>query len=173
MRKNQRQLHDCDRCGFTHRKHLLKKQRGMLLCSACFDTVLEIPPVNIPWGSSRENATSLTAVNTPTVYSITNAGILFLGQSYDNERDGVHKDSHMQVVGSGGAVAVVNNPQIVAATNGTILTLEGTDDTNTVTFHDGDGLSLASGQSVVLSDGVSITLVFNSTASTWVEASRS
>lgn len=173
LKTRRRQLHDCDRCGFTHRKHLLKKQRGMLLCPACYDTSLEIPPVNIPWGSPRDNATTITPVTSPTVFSITNAGITFLSQSQPHTREGSRTDYYMQIVGSGGAVDVVANPQIVAGTSRAILILEGTDNTNTVTLHDGDGLSLALGQSIILGDGVSITLAYNSTASAWVEASRS
>ena len=47
------------------------------------------------------------------------------------------------IEGSGGAVNITANPQIEAgATVGQILIIQGTSNTNTVTFEDGDGLSL-------------------------------
>jgi len=145
----------------------------MLLCSSCYDDVLEIPPLNIKWGTPRENSSSTAAVTNPTVFSITNAGVTFLSQSQPHTREGTRNNYYMHVVGSGGAVDVIANPQIVAGSSGTILTLRGTSDTNTVTLHNGDGLDLMDGASIILQNGKKITLAYSTATSTWVEASRS
>lgn len=52
---------------------------------------------------------------------------------------------HMRVQGSGGAITITANPQIVAGIDGQLLLLEGGSDTNTVTINDGTGLHLHGG----------------------------
>lgn len=77
----------------------------------------------------------------------------------------------MQVVGDG-VIDITADPQIVAGSEGDILTIEGTDDTNTVKLEDGTGLALWTGLSYTLKDNYVITLVYDSDASLWREVSR-
>jgi hypothetical protein len=73
------------------------------------------------------------------------------------------------IEGSGGAVDVSANPQIAAGnTVGQELILIGRNDTNTVLFEDGTGLSL-NGPFDMGADNV-LTLVWDT--SVWVEVSR-
>ncbi len=169
MRKNSRTLYDCIRCMFTFKKKDLKKQRGMLLCDACFDTTLEIEPVNMKLRSYRANSTTTTAVNSPTVFTITTAGITFLGRSQVSVREGVRNNYQMDVVGS--PTSITANPQITPGLQGTILTLVGTDDTNYVILKAGNGTDLIS--DMKLGKGGIITLVYSTVSSLWCETSRS
>lgn len=169
MKRSKRQLYDCDRCMFTYKKHELRRQRGMLLCSACFDSVLEIAPLNVRFTSPRENSTSTAAVRTPTVFTITTAGITALSQSFTHSRQGPLNSYQMNVVGI--PTTVTANPQIVAGQQGTLLTLLGTDNTNYVIIQAGNGTDLT--QQMVLKSGNVLSLVFNSTSSLWCETSRS
>lgn len=166
---NKRTLYDCDRCQFTYRKATLRKQRGMLLCDGCFDTVLEIEPLNLRLRSARANSTTTTAVNNGTVFTIGTAGVTSLSRSHVQTRQGVTKNFFMLVVGN--PTTITANPQIVAASAGTILTLEGTNDTNVVVISTGNGTDLTS--TMALKRGCSITLVYNTTSALWCEASRS
>jgi hypothetical protein len=154
---------------FTFKKKNLKRQRGMLLCDACFDTTLEIEPLNVKWESPRQNSTSTTAVTSPTVFTVTTAGITALGASQVQERQGTVKSYYMQVVGS--PTVVTANPQIVAGTSGLILVLEGTSDTNFVTINAGNGTDLTEAMS--LKRGCVLSLVYNATSGLWCETSRS
>lgn len=73
------------------------------------------------------------------------------------------------IKGSGGAVSVTANPQIVAGTVvGQMLILIGTDDVNTVTIADGNGLSL-NGDMTFLNHSA-MTLLWDGTV--WSELSR-
>lgn len=169
MRTNKKlTLFDCDRCKFTFKKRSLKKQRGMLLCDGCFDSVLEIAPVILPLRSSRANSTTTTVVNAGTTFTIGTAGITALSRSHVLTRQGVTNSFFMWVVGN--PTVVTANPQIAMGTPGTILTLEGTDDTNSVTLATGNGTDLTS--AMILRKGCSITLVYNTTSAIWCEASR-
>ncbi len=169
MKRNKLTLYDCDRCKFTFKKSNLKKQRGMLLCSGCYDSVLEIAPVNLRLRSSRANSTTITAVNVPTVFTIGTAGITALTRSQTMVRQGVTNTCFIEVVGN--PTTITANPQIVAGQQGTILTLQGTDDTNYVTLATGNGTDLT--KTMMLRRGSSITLVYNTTSSLWCETSRS
>ena len=74
------------------------------------------------------------------------------------------------VAGSGGAIDVTANPQIVAGTTtGQELNLVGTSDTNTVTLEHGNGLIL-NGTCELDSETV-LNLLWDGTA--WLEMSRS
>lgn len=168
MRKSKLTLYDCDRCMFTYKKSTLRKQRGMMLCDACFDSVLEIEPVNLRLLSPRDNATTITPVTSPTIFTITTAGVTALYNSQTFNRQGVTHDYVMQVVGS--PTTITANPQILAAPQGTLLTLVGTSNTNYVILRTGNGTDLAS--QMVLYRGSSISLVYNATSSRWCEASR-
>ena len=168
-KKSSLQLYDCDRCMFTFKKKSLRKQRGMLLCDACFDTTLEIEPLNVKWLSHRDNSTSIAAVNTPTVFTVTTAGITAVGQSNKREREGVVTTYYMQVVE---LPTVVTAPtQIAAMPDKTLLVLQGTSDTYSVTISVGNGTDLTS--PMVLKNGSTLSLVYNTTSAQWCETSRS
>lgn len=169
MKKNKLTLYDCDRCKFTYKKYTLRKQRGMLLCSGCFDSQLEIEPVNIKFHSPRQNSTSITALNNPTVFTIGTAGITSLNNSQVSNRGNFNKTYIMQVVGS--PTTITASTQIVAGVANNILTIIGTSDSNYVTLKAGNGTDLLS--DMVLRDGSIITLVYNTTSSLWCETSRS
>lgn len=171
MRKSpKRTLYDCDRCKFTYRKIDLRKQRGMLLCDPCFDTTLEIPPVNMKVLSPRANSTSTAAVTSPIVFTITSAGIAALSKSQIFTREGTTNSFVMYVVGSG-PITVTAATQIAAGIQGTLLTLVGTDDTNYVIISTGNGTDLTTKKT--LKNGNTLSLVYNTTSSLWCETSRS
>ncbi len=79
----------------------------------------------------------------------------------------------MQVQGSGGAVNITANPQIVDGTHGQIVVIVGQHATNTVTFDDGTGLSLVDGASFTLGLKDTLTLIYDSGNDVWIEISRS
>lgn len=174
MRRNHQQskkrtLFDCDRCKFTYQKSELRKQRGMLLCDPCFDSVLEIAPINLKLFSPRANSNTTTAVNTPIIFSITTAGITALSKSQTYLREGTTNSFVMYVVGI--PTTVTANPQIVSGQQGTLLTLVGTSDTNYVIIKTGNGTDLTS--QMTLKNGNTLSLVYNTTSSRWCETSRS
>jgi hypothetical protein len=69
-----------------------------------------------------------------------------------------------------GDTNITATPQIVAGTNGQLLTLIGVDDIKTVTLDDGDGLALDNGQSFTLGQNDIIEFVFYN--SLWIETTR-
>lgn len=169
MRRSKLTLYECDRCKFQYRKVTLRKQRGMLLCDPCFDSVLEIEPVNLPLLSPRSNSTSTTAVTSPSVFTITTAGVTALSRSQSFTREGVTNSYVMNVVGLPTTITAAT--QIVAGTQGTLLTLVGTSDTNYVIVSTGHGTDLTS--TMVLKSGNVLSLAYNATSSLWCETSRS
>jgi len=166
------QKYDCDRSGFTHKKSELIRQRGLLLAPGEVDDLSRIKTPNPRWKNPRENSTTVTAVNTSTVFDIAAAGITALQQSVADSQDGSHQDYYMLVQGDGGAIDITGNPQIVDGSDGNRITLEGTSDTNTLLLEDGNGLALAGGVSMTLKDNQTITLVYDSDADLWRETSR-
>lgn len=141
----------------------------MLLCDGCFDTTLEIEPVNIKWRSIRDNSTTITAVTSPTVFTVTTAGITAIGKSQTKVREGQSSVYEMDIVGL--PTVVTANPQIVAMPQGTLLILKGTSDTNYVTIKAGNGTDLLT--DMVLKSGNVLSLVYNTTSALWCETSRS
>lgn len=97
-------------------------------------------------------------------------GITSLGNAQDFLREGYRNNYVMHIVGDG-PVTVTSNPPIVAGVQGTILTLVGTSDVNTVTFTSLGNLSLVS--PITLKSGTVLTVVYDADASVWREASRS
>lgn len=71
------------------------------------------------------------------------------------------------------AIDITANPQIAASYNGRKITIVGSSDVNKLTLDDGDGLALAGGASMELGQYDTITLVYVSALSIWVELSRS
>lgn len=167
-RKSNLTLYDCDRCMFTYKKKDLRRQRGMLLCDPCFDSVLEIEPVNLKLRSPRSNSNTVTAENNPTVFTIGTAGVTYLSSSYLRTRMGVTNSFVMDVVGL--PTNITATSQIVGATQGTLLTLVGTDDVNYVIINVGNGTDLTI--PMILKNGTSISLVYNASSGTWWETSR-
>jgi hypothetical protein len=112
--------------------------------------------------SPRDNSDTTTAVNSPTVFTISAAtGITALSQSREYDHEGGRRHFHMDVVSDGGAISISANPQIVAGLQGDILTLTGTSDTDTIKLTDHGYLNLHLNYPFTLKDGSSITFVFN------------
>ena len=83
----------------------------------------------------------------------------------------------MLVQGSGGAVTVTATPNIVAGQNGQVVVIQGTSDTNLVTFQDESNLAnsrlkLARGLNFTLGKGDLLVLMYNATDTTWYELKR-
>jgi hypothetical protein len=152
----------------TFKKIDLRKQRGMLLCDGCFDTVLEIEPVNVKWQSPRDNSTSLTAVTSPTVYTLSTGSISFVGRSQTNTREGSKNEYEMQVIGATDLVVI---DSIAGMPDGTHLVLKGTSDTLRVAVRNSPTIYLM-GKSVVLWDGSTLELVYSVALGQWRESSR-
>jgi hypothetical protein len=70
----------------------------------------------------------------------------------------------MWVVSDGGAITISADPQIIAGQVGDLLTLRGTSDTDTVQLDDTSTMHLIGGYSMVLKDGDTINLVYNTFA---------
>ncbi len=78
-----------------------------------------------------------------------------------------------RIQGSGGAVDVTANPQIAAGVDGQVIRLQGDNDTNTVKFDDGTGLSLNGGTSFTMGKGDILQLTYDTGDALWYEISRS
>jgi hypothetical protein len=79
----------------------------------------------------------------------------------------------MKVQGSGGAVDITANPQIVAGVDGQIVIIKGSSDSNTVLLENGTGLILESASSMTLGNLDTIRLIYDQSSSSWIELSRS
>jgi hypothetical protein len=173
MTQSTLQKYDCDRCGFTYKKDQLRRQRGMLVCGDCWDNLKKIPQPKPRWRSPREDSDTTTPVNNPTVYTISAAtGVTTLGQSVELTREGGRRNFYMRVVSNGGAISISASPQIVAGTQGDVLTLHGTSNTDTIKLNDTSTVKLAGDSPMTLTDGDSITLVYDTSLVCWTECSR-
>ena len=76
----------------------------------------------------------------------------------------------MRVAGSGGAIDITADPQIVAGADGQFVIVQGTHDTNTVTLDNGTGLALSA--QIILAANDNITLMYDSGETAWIETSR-
>ena len=76
----------------------------------------------------------------------------------------------MRVAGSGGAIDITADPQIVAGVDGQFVIVQGTHDTNTVTLDNGTGLALSA--QIILAANDNITLMYDSGETAWIETSR-
>lgn len=83
-----------------------------------------------------------------------------------------------RVAGSGGDVVLTSTPNIAdAASDGTIVIIQGTNDSATLTLQDssnlaGSGLELNSGLNFELGANDNITLIYDSGEDAWIEISR-
>lgn len=161
-----RQLYDCDRCMFTYKKSELRKQRGMLLCSACFDNVLEIAPLNIRFRSPRENSTTLTVVNSPTVFTVSSTGLSVIAKSQTFVREGVTHAFVMFIQGTTGGSVIQSLPDMPA---GTLLTLSGK---GTIPISVLASSSIDVVSNCDLYEGSTLSFVYSGASSKWVETSR-
>lgn len=75
----------------------------------------------------------------------------------------------MRIQGSGGPVTITANPQIVAGTDGQLAFIQGQSDSNTITIHDGDGLRLHSGSTLIIGDHDYIVMQYDGIADQWEE----
>jgi len=87
-------------------------------------------------------------------------------------------DCIMRVVGNGGAVILTGTPTIVDAADGTIVTIQGTSDTNTVKLQDegnlsNSGLQMEGGFDFILGVGDTIKFKYDAGDDNWYEKSRS
>lgn len=77
--------------------------------------------------------------------------------------------TYMRIQGSGGAVDITADPQIIAGTyDGQLLIIEGTSDTNTVKLDEGTGIHLRGG-SIILGNHDVLVLLYDSGNSIWVK----
>lgn len=178
------QLYECDVCATVVRKRLTRIQNGLRKCPDCIDIIPKERPLDLGFGTPRANDDTTTAVETPTVFSITAAGGITPSHSLDSETtqrpslgidsvpDNVFFGTHfyMQVIGSPGAVDITANPQISATVKGDVLIIEGTSDSSTVKLDDGNGVQLSNGLSFTLGDGDVIGLTYD--GSNWIENFR-
>ena len=177
------EFRNCDRCGFKYKKNKLRKNKGLFVCDPCFDDTKENKSINMKLGSERSNATTTTAVNTSTIFTITAAGGITPSNSVSTAETysanlsitptttiSFSNSYYMKVVGDG-AINITAVPQISAGQNGDKLTLEGISDTNYVLLEDGTGVELRNG-SIYIGNGDIISLVYDTVKSKWVEVSR-
>ncbi len=85
----------------------------------------------------------------------------------------------MRVIGlNAGPNNITFSPQItngagLALQDGQFLIIRGTDNTNRVTFEDGNGVSLNAGVAFTMGNNDTLTLIYDAVATQWVEISRS
>lgn len=87
-------------------------------------------------------------------------------------------DGIMRVVGNGGAVTMTATPNIADGADGQIVILQGTNDTNLVTFQDesslaNSGLQLSGGVNFTLGKGDTLQLMYDAGDDKWYELTRS
>ncbi len=78
---------------------------------------------------------------------------------------------YIPVVGSGGPIVLTSTLNIAAGLTGQEIVIEGTDNTNTVSFTNGNGVKFAGGTPPVLGLHDTVTLFYNSAF--WLETARS
>lgn len=79
----------------------------------------------------------------------------------------------IRVAGNSGNIDITADPQIAAGTDGQIIIIQGTHDTDTVQFDTGTGLKLNAAGSFTVGLGDTLQLLYDSGESLWVEISRS
>jgi hypothetical protein len=77
-----------------------------------------------------------------------------------------------KVTGSG-ATDITANPQVANGEDGQVVIFQGTSDSNTVQFDDGDGLELNAGASATLGNGDVLALIYSADSGSWYELFRS
>lgn len=78
----------------------------------------------------------------------------------------------MRIKGEGGPVVITANPQVApSGTDGQVVFLHGSDDTDTITLHDGDGLHLHSGTTLIMGEHDHLMLQYKQSLGLWEEVS--
>lgn len=168
MEISKREYWECDICSTKVKKRDTRVQKGLRRCKSCVDDIKnEGKNTSMRWGTPRANSDTLTAVNDVTVFNITAAGGITPSHSISSE---VNRAFFMVVQGSGGAVTITANPQIVIGSNHDILSLKGNSATNTLTLSDGSGIVLTGGVGFTL--GKDDTIGFSCDGVRWIETSR-
>ena len=78
----------------------------------------------------------------------------------------------VRIQGSGGAVDISANPQIVVGVDGQMVTLQGMSNANTVLLENGTGLRLQGGVAFTMGLGDTLTLMYDSSVGAWTEIAR-
>ena len=78
-----------------------------------------------------------------------------------------------RVAGNSGNIDITANPQIADGVDGQIVTFQGTHDTDTVQFDDGNGIATAGAASRTLGQGDMFTVLFDAGDDLWYEVSFS
>lgn len=76
----------------------------------------------------------------------------------------------MRVAGDAGPIDITADPQIAAGTDGQMVIIQGTHDTNTVTLDNGTGLALSA--QIILAAQDNISLMYDTGDAEWIELSR-
>ena len=113
------------------------------------------------------NTTTNALIYTPSALQSLTAGTAILANA-----------STARIEGSGGAVTITATPTIANGTDGQILMIRGTSDTNLVTIQDegalaGSNLQLSTGVNFTFGIGDTLVLMFDADAGDWIEISRS
>ncbi len=82
----------------------------------------------------------------------------------------VPSEGNVAVAGNGGPVTLTSDPQITAGSDGQLLIVSGTDDTNTLTIVNGNGVHVH--EPATLTDHDHLTLVYHTADAQWEEVSR-
>ena len=120
-----------------------------------------------------------------TVYATTFNGSFVGDISSDNLMLGTATDSSVANAGaitvtkaimkvkSNAGIVTLSDPQVAYGTDGQLVVLKGLSNTDAITFIDGNGLSLTDGLSFTLGNKDTLTLIYDSGDSEWIEVSRS
>ena len=163
----------CDRCGEDYTKSKLRRQRGMYLCSGCFDVLDKIPTRRPRFNPSREDSTSTGVPSSSTaeilvVSAATGVNRFFQSHELSIRRDGRHKSIYMKIVSDGGPIIITAANAIANGVfEGDLLTISGTSDTDTVTIPPGVNVALDSAAPMTLGKGDSISFVYTPSGADW------
>lgn len=84
------------------------------------------------------------------------------------------KDSTIRVISStSGDTTITANTQISSGFDNQHISIEGSDNTRTVTLQDGNGCQLQGGNQITLKNGYMLRLHYNKSRSVWIEDYRS
>jgi hypothetical protein len=82
-------------------------------------------------------------------------------------------NSIVKIVGNSGPVNLSNGHQLTTGADGQIIILRGTNNTNTVTLEEANGLALTDGLSFILGNKDTMSLMYDASDDQWIEISRS
>lgn len=167
-----------DRSGFDTKQIQLIKDNGIMVAPEEFD---EPPPSKKSLGGEAEAtgdarnnsdfSDGISALDTPPghdnpVFEITAAGGI-TPQAFKEPM----RHPFMRVTGSGSAINITADPQIVRGRQGDILTLVCTD--SDITLDHGTGLNLMASSNFIMDSGSVISFFYTTGGTVWNETSRS